>query len=272
MNHAARTVRAHPRQTIGMLLMAGIVALATAAVVGYLPSPVTAAQAQYGPTNTARPTISDTSPQSGQTLTASPGTWTGDQPMTFAYQWQRCNAAGGSCVAIAGATAQTYTVATGDVGNTLRVAVTARNAVGSATATSDTTTVVARGTGPVAIETVAPPNRLLVSEVRFSPRRLSYRNTTALSIRVRVLETSARRPVSGALVFIRSTPITTTTPPERATDANGYVTFTVQTERDFRQLLRPGYNVQFFVRARKGGDDPLAGVSSRRLVQVGIRR
>ena len=124
MTHAAHTVRAHPRKTAGMMLLAALVALATAAVVGYLPSPVTAAQAQYGPTNTARPTISDTTPQSGQALTASNGTWTGDSPITFTYQWQRCNASGASCVTIAGATAQTYTVQAADVGSTLRVVVT----------------------------------------------------------------------------------------------------------------------------------------------------
>jgi hypothetical protein len=85
-----------------------------------------------------------------------------------------------------------------------------------------------------------------------------------------VRETSGRRPVSGALVFLRSTPIVTTTPAERATNSNGQITFTIRTESDFRKLFRPGYNLQFFVRARKSGEDPLAGVSSRRLVQVPI--
>ena len=272
MTHAAHTVRAHPRKTAGTMLLAAIVALATAAVIGYLPSPVTAAQAQYGPTNTAPPTISDTTPQSGQALTASNGTWTGDAPITFTYQWQRCNASGASCVAIAGATAQGYTVQAVDVGSTLRVAVTGRNAVGTSTATSGATADVTRGTGPVPIETVMPPNRLLIQSVQFTPRRLSYSNTRAFSIRVRVLETSSRRPVSGALVFLRSTPIVTTTPAERATNNDGTIVFTVRTESDFRQLLRPGYSLQFFVRTRKAGEDLLAGVSSRRLVQVGIGR
>ena len=272
MTQATHAVRAHPRKTAGTVLLAALVALATAAVVGYLPSPVTAAQAQYGPTNTAPPTISDTTPQSGQALTAANGTWTGDAPITFTYQWQRCNASGASCVAIAGATAQTYTVQAVDVGSTLRVAVTGRNTVGSSTATSAATAAVTRGTGPVPIENVTPPNRLLISSVQFTPRRLSYSNTRTFTVRIRVLETSSRRPVSGALVFFRSTPLVTTTPAERITDANGTIVFTVRTRTNFRQLVRPGYGLQFFVRARKAGEDPLAGVSSRRLVQVLIGR
>jgi hypothetical protein len=271
----SRTMQAahrRPRVAAASFVGAIMAALAVSAVVGYVPSPVSAASAQYGPTNTARPTISDTTPQTGQTLSAAPGTWTGDQPIAFSYQWQRCNAAGAACVAIPGATAQTYTVQSADAGFTLRVAVAGRNAVGTSTATSDATAPVTRGTGPVAIETVVAPNRLLISSVQFSPRRLSYARTRTFGVTVRVLETNGRRPVSGALVFLRSTPIVTTTPGERATDENGRVTFTLQTERDFRQLFRPGYSLQFFVRARKGGEDPLAGVSSRRLVQVRVAR
>jgi hypothetical protein len=265
--HAARR---SPRKTAGMVVIAAMALLAAAAVAGYVPSSVTAAASQYGPTYTAKPTISDTTPQSGQTLTASPGTWTGDQPITFTYQWQRCNTTGAACAAIAGATQQTYVVQAVDVGSTLRVAVTGRNAVGSSTATSDQTSIVTRGTGSVPIENVTAPNRLLVDTVRFNPRRLSYSRTRTFSVTVLVRETSGRRPVSGALVFLRSTPIVTTTPAERATNSNGQITFTIRTESDFRKLFRPGYNLQFFVRARKSGEDPLAGVSSRRLVQVPI--
>jgi hypothetical protein len=248
--HAARR---SPRKTAGMVVIAAMALLAAAAVAGYVPSSVTAA-----------------APQSGQTLTASPGTWTGDQPITFTYQWQRCNTTGAACAAIAGATQQTYVVQAVDVGSTLRVAVTGRNAVGSSTATSDQTSIVTRGTGSVPIENVTAPNRLLVDTVRFNPRRLSYSRTRTFSVTVLVRETSGRRPVSGALVFLRSTPIVTTTPAERATNSNGQITFTIRTESDFRKLFRPGYNLQFFVRARKSGEDQLAGVSSRRLVQVPI--
>ncbi len=44
------------------------------------------------------------------------------------------------------------------------------------------------------------------------------------------------------------------------------MTFTFQPESDF--LIKPGYSTQFFVRARKEGDKPLAGIAGYRLVQV----
>jgi hypothetical protein len=93
------------------------------------------------PVNSSPPTTSGTA-QAGQTLTASPGTWTGAQPITYAYQWQRCDTSGASCSAIAGATATTYPVGSADVGTTLRVAVTATNTARTATATSAATPVV----------------------------------------------------------------------------------------------------------------------------------
>jgi len=91
--------------------------------------------------NTGLPTVSGT-PAIGQTLTAAAGSWAGS-PTSFAYVWQRCDAAGAACTSIPGATRQTYVVAEADRGSTLRVAVTARNTVGSATARSAPTSVVA---------------------------------------------------------------------------------------------------------------------------------
>src|SRR5437868_6394773 len=93
------------------------------------------------PTNTAPPTISGTA-QQGQTLTEAHGTWT-NSPTSFAYQWQQCDSSGNNCVAISGATKQTYVPVAGDVGHTLRVQETASNAGGSsAPATSAQTAVV----------------------------------------------------------------------------------------------------------------------------------
>jgi glucose/arabinose dehydrogenase len=91
------------------------------------------------PENTSPPAVSGTA-QAGQTLTASPGSWSGSEPITYAYEWSRCDQAGSNCVPIA--SGQSYTATADDVGSTLRVAVTATNSAGSATATSAPTAVV----------------------------------------------------------------------------------------------------------------------------------
>jgi thermitase len=114
----------------------------TAPVGGSAPPP-------SAPVNSSLPAISGTA-QDGQTLTGSSGTWSG-APTAYAYQWQRCDSAGGGCAAISGATAPTRAATSADVGSTLRVAVTASNAGGSGTAVSAPTAVVQAA--PVA----APP-------------------------------------------------------------------------------------------------------------------
>ena len=100
------------------------------------------AAATTPPRNSVRPTIAGTARQS-EMLTADPGTWTGTQPMTFAFQWRRCDANGANCTNIAGATSKTYTLTAADVGNRLRVRVRASNDAGARTATSAATAVVA---------------------------------------------------------------------------------------------------------------------------------
>jgi thermitase len=89
------------------------------------------------PVNSGLPVISGAARQ-GQVLSASTGTWT-NSPSGYGYQWLRC---AGSCSAIGGATAQTYTVVGADVGGTLEVTVTASNSGGSASATSAPTATV----------------------------------------------------------------------------------------------------------------------------------
>ena len=113
--------------------------------------PTAVVQSATGPVNTAPPTISGTA-QEDQTLTADNGSWTGTAPISYAYQWQRCS---GTCSDIAGATAQTYTLATADVGSTVRVQVTASNGGGSSTAVSQPTAVVQAVQGPP-VSTVPP--------------------------------------------------------------------------------------------------------------------
>jgi hypothetical protein len=105
--------------------------------------PVGAGQSPWRnpPSNTALPVISGSATQ-GRTLTVSNGSWSGSTPMSFAYQWRRCDSAGATCAAISGATSQSYLLRSADVGFTLRAAVTATNRAGSATAVSAATAVV----------------------------------------------------------------------------------------------------------------------------------
>ena len=90
------------------------------------------------PVNTVLPSITGPT-QSGGILSASTGTWTGTAPISYGYQWQSCPPGGGACTAITGATNPTYSVSSGDVGNSLQVVVTATNSLGSAAATSSPT-------------------------------------------------------------------------------------------------------------------------------------
>ena len=83
------------------------------------------------------PTTVTGTPEDGQTLTADPGTWSGTGPLTYDYQWQRCADDGTACADVPGATDPTYTLTPGDVGHPVRVEVTATNAGGAATASSD---------------------------------------------------------------------------------------------------------------------------------------
>jgi Ig domain of plant-specific actin-binding protein len=93
------------------------------------------------PANTSPPTITGTA-QLGLTLTEVHGSWTGE-PTGFSYQWFQCNAEGGGCGAISGASAQTYAPVAGDVGHTLKVQETASNAGGAGSpAVSSATAVV----------------------------------------------------------------------------------------------------------------------------------
>ena len=85
------------------------------------------------PFSVGLPNISGTA-QVGNVLTATPGTWAGNNPISYAYQWQSC--VGVTCSNIAGATNATYTIVSGDNGKTLLVKVAATNAYGTGNATS----------------------------------------------------------------------------------------------------------------------------------------
>ncbi|MFL5969482.1 MAG: hypothetical protein ACJ74L_07790 [Gaiellaceae bacterium] len=234
------------------------------------PGVVRSASTAGAPSNAARPTISGT-PQQAATLTANRGTWNGGQPQTYAYQWLRCDAVGGNCAEISGASASTYVPTASDVGHTLRVRVTARNSVGARSVTTVPTAVVAKAGVPagatISINDVELPNRLIIDRLQFVP--LFLRSRAPFTARFHVSD-SQSHSVQGALVFVVGIPFgNTTTPPEQATGADGWVTFTIRPT--FRLQLVPRGNQPFFVRARKPSDRLIAGVSTRRLVNLSVR-
>jgi hypothetical protein len=100
----------------------------------------------HGPVSTAAPQVSGTA-KVGEQLSATTGTWTGGV-RSYSYQWQRCDANGSSCQGVDGATARVYGVRTVDVGNTLRVVVTATNLSGSTNASSGATGLVQSNQSP----------------------------------------------------------------------------------------------------------------------------
>jgi hypothetical protein len=83
--------------------------------------------------NISPPTIA----ASGQTLTASIGVWQGTPPITFSYQWTRCDSTGYNCVNISGATSDTYVLTAADTGSVVRISITAVNAGGTELITSE---------------------------------------------------------------------------------------------------------------------------------------
>jgi hypothetical protein len=234
--------------------------------------------AQAGPPNTAPPTISGTATV-GSTLTANPGTWTGSS-ITFTYQWRQCDASGANCTTIAGATGNTYVIASGDVGHTIRVAVTGTDATGPNTVTSAQTATVTtaaappatgcpadKSTTPINVSEVTSPARLLVDKQESRPNVVTQ-STQTIVLRFHV-SACGGRSVVGALVYQTAVPYQQFSPNEQATGPDGWATLTLRRLNHFPASTRQGLLV-VFVRARKSGEDLLGGISSRRLVSFRV--
>jgi hypothetical protein len=241
---------------------------------------------------TARPTVK-TVPEvtgiarDGDALTAKEGEWVraGPGAVTFAYQWQRCDVNGANCANIPTGTGKTYVVQTADVSRKLRVFVAATDSDGTSQAVSTTTgTVAARGGEPdihpagaqklpdgkfsIPASSVALPDRLIISQVQFSPPVV--RSRTPFQGRFRITDTRGYA-VRDALVYVTGVPWSRIVQPaEVKSGLDGWAQ--IQIQPTARLTLRNGYFIVMFVRARKEGDNVLAGVSTRRLVQLRTAR
>lgn len=230
------------------------------------------------PVNTQQPSVTGSMVE-GSTVTANRGSWTGGGSITYTYQWLRCDSGGGNCSSIPGATGTQYRLTSNDVGHKVRVNVTARNSAGSTTVISgEGPTVAAAGPAGVItlpsgeksipVTSVPKTERLIVDQVRFTPNPVRSQ-VAPFSVQVRVKDTRGY-VVRDAIVFVRSTPLVTRAGvSRRPTLTDGWVVFQMTPRANFPELVG---NVQFFVKAYKSGDNPLAGVAGYRLVQVRLAR
>jgi hypothetical protein len=232
------------------------------------------------PVNTSPPRISGTA-QEGRTLTGDRGSWT-NNPSAFDYTWLRCNRSGAQCSDISGAHGTTYTLTRGDVGNTVRLKVVARNANGANTTAFSAPTPVVQGATPPSpgngcppgtgnpdqVTGISAPARLLVDTLRSDPPVVT-RGTSTLVVRFHVTSTCGGS-VQGALVYATATPYNQfSIPAEAATGADGWATLVFQRLSGF-PVSRHQQLIAMFVRARKSGENLLAGISTRRLVSIPV--
>ena len=262
-------LRSHLTRTRLGLMLAVAVGVMLGAVFGQAGSGRAASAAV--PANTSPPTISGAA-ESGQTLTATHGKWSGS-PSSFSYAWSRCDSSGAACAGIAGATAKIYTVTDADVGHTLRVTVTAKNASGSGHATSAPTSVVTSGgcppgTGTIPISTLAPPARLEITSASVA-RPVTY-GTHTIRFDIQVTACGGR-PVQGAVVSATPIPFNQFKGSPIQTAANGKVTVTETRLSGFPAARRQRL-LAVLLRAVKSGEPVIAGVSTVRVVSFHVSR
>jgi hypothetical protein len=261
--------------TLRVVLPAGVIVLCT--VVALFAATSATGRGQAAPTNTQAPFIAaQTLIKTGSTLQGNRGTWKGTAPITYAYQWLRCNAEAQACTEITSANSTTYKVVVADVGHRIRLRVTASNVDGNTDAVSGPTAAVSEegsgiitlpnGEKSIAVTAIPDDQRLIVDTVRFTPNPVTSRDVP-FQVKIKVEDTQ-NHVVRGALVFIRSTPILSAVPTDAPTGEDGWITYRIQPRHDWP--LKNGANVQFFVKAYRQGDPTLAGIRGDRLVQVAV--
>jgi hypothetical protein len=261
-------------------LTAIVIAVLATAIGAVFGAPGSGRAAGTPPKNNTEPSISGTA-QQGQTLTADHGDWSGTAPITYSYQWQRCNTAGNNCAGISGANARLYDVKSQDVGHTLRVRVTAKNSAGSTAAVSNATAVVLPatapkpangcppGTGTINVTDLSSPARLSIDSFNANPSVLG-KSVGTLTIKVHVSSCNGRA-VQGALVYAAAVPFNQFTPVEVQSDSTGWATITEQQQSGYPANPAHQQLLAVFLRARKAGEPQGQGVFTARLVSFPVK-
>ncbi len=237
------------------------------------------------PTNNAPPTISGTTTV-GQVLSASPGSWNGTTPITFAYSWRQCDANGAACKNVPNNQHSTFMLVSTNSGNTMRVHVTATNADGAAAISSAQTAVIAASSPPtttttpasngcttsggtVPIANITSPAHLAIDGFQVNPSPVTF-GTRSLSVRVHISGCGGN--VQGALVYVTAVPYNMFgVPAEQMTGSDGWAALTMTALPGFPVSPKQGLLVMF-IRARKDGEDLLGGISARRLVSFDVKK
>ena len=267
------------RWTLGGLIVAIGLTLALVASLGAGAGTTATAAA---PVNTSPPTIAGTA-QEGQKLVGKRGTWSGTVS-DYNDRWVRCDADGGSCANISGATDRNgYVLKNVDVGNTLRFKVEAKNGDGTTSTSSVPTAVVVAATKPpppvsngctktggtVPVAGITSPARLSIDQTQVSPSTISF-STRSLTARFHI--SACKGNVEGALVYVTAVPYGMfASANEQPTGSDGWATLQF-TALDGFPVSQKQQLLVMFVRARKANEDILGGISSRRLVSFQVTR
>ena len=148
----------HARYGPGGQALRGIVAAAVVVLCLCLCASAYASRAATSPgppVNTSVPVVKGT-PKVGKKVKANAGKWSGSKPIGYSYQWKGCDTTGEACTNINGATGSSYIPTSEQVGDTLRVVVTATNSVGEASVESPPSKPVAAGVAATRIDLCGP--------------------------------------------------------------------------------------------------------------------
>ena len=123
-----------------------------------------------------------------------------------------------------------------------------------------------KSTKPTQIANIAPPARTQIVAFDVLSGPVNERSDT-FTLKVRVGSTCSR-DIIGASVYVTAVPYNQfTIPDEELTGSEGTATLVFRRDANFPASDQQ-QQLTLFIRATKPGEDPLAGVSTRRLVAI----